>query len=127
MSEPSVIGPVGVPAPEEIPALSSEQESPPLWARLDAQKEDRQWTELDDVKLENDKRWLKVYGWVLVAVTVVFASVFIGSFVAWAFHHLTPWTWLDPEQIDKIQSILFSGGMGAIVTGIIRSQISKAQ
>lgn len=98
-----------------------------MWARLDARKEDRQWSDLDKVKLENDKRWLMVYGWVLIAVTVVFASVFIASFVAWAIHHLTPFVWLEPLQIDKIQSILFSGGMGAIVTGIIRSQISKAQ
>lgn len=127
MPESRTIESAGVPAPDEIPTIPSEQVAPPFWARVDAEKEDRKWSDLDEVKLTNDRRWLKVYGWLLVVVTVVFALVFLGSFVVWAIHNLTSLCWLSPHQLEKIQSVLFSGGMGAIVTSIVRTQIGKAQ
>lgn len=111
----------------EIPFTAGDVTSPPIWARVAAIKEDRKWPELDEVKRNNDRRWLVVYGWVLVCVTVVFAAIFLSAFVAWSIHYLTPYTWLDEPQLNKIQSILFSGGMGAVVTSIVRSQISKAE
>lgn len=111
----------------EIPVNKEELKAPPRWATVDARKEAKSWPELDEIKRTNDKRWLIVYGWVLVAVTVVFAAIFLAAFVVWSIHYLTCWNWLEPAQLDKIQSILFSGGMGAVVTSIVRSQISKAQ
>ncbi len=92
---------------------------------LDAKEEQKQWPDLDEIKQANDKRWLIVYGWVLVALTIVFAVVFLGAFVVWAWHYLTCWTWLEEHQLSKIQSILFSGGMGAVVTSIVRTQMGK--
>ncbi len=35
--------------------------------------------------------------------------------------------WLDSQQLGKIQSILFSGGMGAVISGIVRKQIEKSR
>lgn len=120
-TDPSKIGNFG------IPDVSSEMKSTPKWATLDAKKEDKGWGTLDEIKIGNDRRWLIVYGWILVVVTAVFASIFILSFGIWAFHHLSPYGWLDVDRLAKIQSILFSGGMGAIVTSIVTTQISKAQ
>lgn len=108
--------------------VPGEQAPSPKWATTDAKKEDKNWTDLDQVKRKNDKRWLTVYGWVLLVITIVFAAIFLVAFLSWAWHYLTPkcWQWLVDAQLSKIQSILFSGGMGAIISGIIRNQINKA-
>ena len=113
--------------PPAIPVSPEELKAPPSWAAVDAQTELKKWPELDEIKQANDRRWLIVYGWILVALSVVFASVFLGAFVVWSWHYLTNWTWLQDAQLNKIQSILFSGGMGAVVTSIVRTQIGKTQ
>lgn len=97
------------------------------WVDNDARKEAQQWSELDKVKLNNDVRWLSVYGYILIGVTIALAIIFVAAIGVWAFHYLTCWTWLTDSQLEKVQSILFSGGMGAVVANIIRTQISKAQ
>lgn len=103
----------------------------PDWADSDtkAQEEDKQWDELEETKRKNDKNWLALYGWVILIITLVFALTFLGALIAWTWHYLAPscWHWLDPHQLSKIQSVLFSGGMGAIISGIIRSQLNKAE
>lgn len=102
------------------------------WASSPARKEEKEWGELDKIKHQNDGRWLRVYGWILVSLTIVFAAIFISALLIWSWHHLAPafldqtrLHWLNPEQIGKIQSILFSGGMGAVISGIVKNQISK--
>lgn len=109
--------------PEGVEGASST----PKWAKTAAKKEERNWSELEAVKLENDKRWLKIYGWLLIAITVVLAAAFLLAFGALTLHYVTSWCWLSPHQLDKLQSVLFSGGMGAIVTSIVRTQINKAR
>ena len=127
MSEPNDPQENHASSPRRIPVTPEELQAPPRWASVEARKEDSKWPELDEIKQGNDKRWLIVYGWILVAVTVVFATIFLGAFIVWSIHYLTCWGWLVEGQLNKIQSILFSGGMGAVVTTIIRSQISKTQ
>ncbi|OOR87665.1 hypothetical protein B0181_09945 [Moraxella caviae] len=102
-------------------------QTPPPWASLSS-KEEKQWGELDTIKLNNDKGWLKAYGHVVIVVTYIIASIFIVAFLILAFHYLAPnsWTWLDQSQINKIQSMLFSGSMGAIFINTMRTQLSKA-
>lgn len=116
----------GIPAPEVPSSL--------LWASGKAEKEEREWSDLDKIKQENDGRWLKVYGWILVALTITFAVIFISALLVWTWHHIAPayigsWQthWLDSQQLGKIQSILFSGGMGAVISGIVRTQVNKAR
>lgn len=113
----------------EIPVSPEELLKPPSWATVAAEKEDAGWGALDDVKRTNDKRWLTVYGWVLLGITVVFAGVFLSALLVWVWHYLGPSSclWLEDYQLSKIQSVLFSGGMGAIVSGIIREQLGKVQ
>ena len=112
-----------VPIPEEIPITAS-------WVEKDvARKEEEKWGVLDDVRLANDKLWLTVYGWVLVAFTGAFSLAFLFTFLAWVGHYILPegCHWLNDHQLNKIQSVLFSGGLGAVIFGVIRTQIKKAQ
>ncbi|WP_303230507.1 hypothetical protein [Comamonas kerstersii] len=123
-SEPAKV--FGIPTPDVPSSL--------LWAYGKAEKEEREWSGLDKIKQENDGRWLKVYGWILVALTITFAVIFIAALLVWTWHHIAPacighWRthWLDSQQLGKIQSILFSGGMGAVISGIVRTQVNKAR
>lgn len=117
----------------EIPALPSDVSNPPpSWVSADdpAQKEVSKWDNqkvLLDQKTNNDLNFLKVYGWVLVVLTIVFAFLFIASLVSWACHYVMPegWGWLKDNQLSKIQSIIFSGTLGAIVSTVVGRQISK--
>lgn len=101
---------------------------PPQWADGGmATDEDIRWSELDEVKRGNDRRWLRVYGWVVVAITVTFTFIFLSSLLVWAAHYLLPekCLWLTDAQIAKVQSVLFSGGMGAVISSVIKRQFDK--
>lgn len=100
----------------------------PKWADAgSAHKEEENWADLDKTKKDNDLRWLKVYGWVVVAITVTFTIIFLLSLVIWALHYMLPekWIWLSGAQLSRIQSVLFSGGMGAVISSVIKRQIDK--
>lgn len=114
---------------ESIPVDVDELTPPPRWATVDARKEDSKWDDLEETKRSNDKRWLVVYGWVLLAITLTFSFAFIAAFMTWVFHYIAPYHshWLEEPQLNKIQSVLFSGGMGAIISSIIRTQIEKTK
>lgn len=108
--------------------------STPRWAGSTAKKEEKEWSDLGKIQQVNDGRWLTVYGWILVALTITFAALFLVALLIWTWHHIAPtcigsWRahWLDSQQLGKIQSILFSGGMGAVISGIVRKQIEKSR
>lgn len=111
--------------PPEVPP--PEIGASPKWADSMAIAEERKWNDLDKVRNANDVRWLWVYGNIVVILTAVFAMLFIASLVTWAWHYLAPPScgWLTPEQLSKVQSVLFSGGMGAVLSSIVQRQISK--
>ena len=92
-----------------------------------ANKEERNWGTLDEIRKTNDGRWLWVYGWVLVAMTVAFALLFLAGIVSWSWHYLVHenWHWLSDQQLSKVQSVIFSGGLGAILSSVVQKQISK--
>ncbi len=129
------------PSPEKPQSQTTlpqeELQSAPPWAKGDAKLEYKKWSHLEDVKLNNDKWWFTCYGWLLVSITIAFGLSFLIAFGIWTWHHLTPhcpdlsapgcWQWLDEQQLGKIQSVLFSGGMGAIISGVIRGQMKKAE
>ena len=104
---------------------------PPRWAGNDlAKKEEVSWP--DEEKLrgqrnQNDLIWLKVYGWLIVVATVVLAFLFLVSLLFWVWHYLTPecWGWLTPDQLSRIQAVIFSGSLGAIVASILQKQLAK--
>lgn len=120
------------PAPEfEIPVGPQSPMPLPKWAEGDASavQEEKEWDALEQTRFNNDRRWLTHYGWIIVVLTWVFALAFIGALVVWVVHHLAPSTcvWLDEPRLSKIQAFLFSGGMGAVVSGMVRAQVGKAQ
>ncbi|MEX1035964.1 MAG: hypothetical protein WDZ54_08410 [Sneathiella sp.] len=107
------------PPPEDLPGWSEDKQ-----ARL----EEKNWDNEDKLrgqKVANDIIWLKVYGLLIVVVTVVFTALFLASLVIWSVHYLTPYGWLNPEQLSKIQSVIFSGSLGAIVSTVLQKQLQK--
>lgn len=122
------------PSEYQIPVNPEELVQPPKWAIGTAGKEERQWDELEEVRRKNDKRWLEHYGRIVVILTWVFVIMFVASLVTWVWHHIAPeyfyefrLYWLDDAHLSNIQSILFSGGMGAVVFGVVKSQLDKAK
>ena len=105
---------------------------PPNWARdVAAQDEEENWSNEPAIrgqKVTNKVMWLKVYGPIISLFTVVFALLFVLSLGAWAAHYILPVSchWLTAEQLEKIQSVLFSGGMGAVLSGIAQKQLTSA-
>ena len=51
----------------------------------------------------------------------------MGALVSWALHYLLNDSlhWLTPEQLSKIQSILFSGSVGGVVSLVLQKQLKK--
>ena len=104
----------------------------PEWAQDDqARAEDKYWADENKIKgqkTNNNLLWLRIYGLVLAAITVVFTFLFLLSLIAWSLHYLLPecWHWLSADQLSKIQSVLFSGGMGAVISAIAQRQLSSS-
>lgn len=120
---------------DTIPGDPNELAEPPKWAAVsEARKEEQGWDSLDKKRLENDLNWLEQYGRMVIIFSWAFAVIFLASFCIWAWHYIGPseaWGirlhWVDQDKLSKIQSLLFSGGMGAVVSGTIRAQLGKAQ
>ncbi len=114
-----------------VPPPPPEIENLPKWADDgQAKQEEKNWPDeeaLRGQRNKNDLLWLKCYGVIVVLVAIFVTVLFVSSIGIWAFNYLMPekWHWLSPEQLSKIQSILFSGGLGGIVTSIVQKHISK--
>lgn len=112
-----------VPPPPQGTALS------PAWAKdSKAKLEEKYWSDEDrlrGVKLKNDILWHQVYGWVVVALMIFFVLTFCVSLAVWILHYVSPWGWLTPEQLSKIQSVIFSGTLGAIVSAYMQKRLTQ--
>ena len=60
---------------------------------------------------------------VIVAVTLVFAVIAVGG-ILWSYHLFTPacWHFLSADQLDKIQTSLFSGLFSGVAALLARSK-----
>lgn len=117
-----------------IPVSDEELAKLPEWAAIEARKEEKTWKDLEQIKRDNDSRWLKAYGHVVEGVTWAFAFIFVASLLVWTWHYIGPaeawgirFHWLTDLQLNKVQAILFSGSMGAVVSGIVKTQLGKTQ
>ncbi|MBB4285754.1 hypothetical protein [Roseospira goensis] len=114
-----------------IPGPPPDAERAPRWAEdTTARKEVRYWADEETLRGQralNDLWWLRTYGWAVVALTAIIAAVFGAAIVVWAVHHLAPesWRWLTEQQLSKIQSLVFSGTLGAIVSAVLQKQLSR--
>ena len=75
------------------------------------QREHGRKQELKDILV----RGIKFFFW-------LFLIVVVGMLLTWVYHLLTPkdWHYLRPDQIDKIQTMLFSGITAAALSGVAK-------
>lgn len=103
----------------------------PVWAGEGLAKgEERNWTDekaLQGQKNKNNLWALKAIGLVTVLLIWFFVLVFVLSLSSWLAHYILPdcWHWLNAEQLSKIQSVIFSGAIGAVVSSYVQKHISN--
>ena len=93
-----------------------------------ATDENKQWPDekaLKGTKDENTIILLRNSGKIAVCMMWFFALVFISSMGVWLFHFLTPWGWLNEFQLSKIQTVIFSGSLGALVSAFAQKHITE--
>lgn len=116
MSEPTV------PPPPEGAADA------PSWAEDTAAKqEEKFWSKEDALRglqIDNDIIWTRVFGWIVAFLMIFFTSLFVVSLGSWFIHYTTSWCWLSPDQLSKIQSIVFSGLIGAVVSSYAQKHMA---
>lgn len=99
----------------------------PPWANDTlAKAESKKWGDdeaLQGIKKRNEGRILQVWGLIVPVLMILFTLLFVASIFAWAWHYLTPWVWLKPDQLSKIQSVIFSGALGAIVSSYFKKRL----
>lgn len=91
-----------------------------------ADAEDEKWGDdeaLQGIRRRNESWALGVWGFIVPTLMVLFTLLFVASIFAWAWHYLTPWKWLQAEQLSKIQSVIFSGALGAIVSNYFKKHL----
>jgi hypothetical protein len=99
----------------------------PSWATDDkARLEEKNWT--DERKLrqaisDSGILWLKILRYIVAALMVFFTLIFMLALGAWVIHYTTPWCWLTPDQLSKIQSVIFSSTLGAVVSTYAQRQV----
>lgn len=99
--------------------------------RNPAERESKYWP--DERRLRgqeaSNKLWaLRAIGLVVFVMILVFALLFLAAVFSWTAHHVLPESqhWLDEYQLSRIQSIIFSGALGAIVSGYIQRLLPRA-
>jgi hypothetical protein len=106
-------------------------DEPPKWMDTSlAKAEDSNFDNegrLRGQKERNDLLWLRIYGWVVVSMMIIFSLLFLTSLISWAWHYTMPLSlhWLTDDQLSKIQSVIFSGSLGGIVSIVAQKQLSK--
>ena len=82
-------------------------------------RQDRDSAVAKDISLFSERgrtEWLRVITFVCVCVLLVLlAAVAVAAIVALAIHYLSPWEWLNSDQLTAIRTFLFSGA----VTGAV--------
>ena len=94
-----------------------------------AQSEASRWPDqaaLQGTKDVNTLNLLRHSGRLAVVLMWFIAVAYVVSMGVWLFHFLTPyeWEWLQPEQLSKIQTVIFSGSLGAVVTVFVQKHLS---
>ena len=108
---------------------------PPDWVAKEEWKGDKdaanevsKWPDqeaLKGTKDENTLRLLRHSGRIAVCLMWFFAAVFVIAMAIWLVHFLTPWGWLTELQLSKIQTVIFSGSLGALVSAFAQKHIQS--
>ena len=108
---------------------------PPDWVKSEEWKADKaarnessNWPNPEALKGTKDKNTLLLLrhsGYIAVCLMWFFAVVFVVSMAVWLVHFLTPYGWLDDGQLSKIQTVIFSGSLGALVSAFAQKHIAE--
>jgi hypothetical protein len=84
---------------------------------------------LDAQILEQDKRnrlkFRRHFGRIsIISMYIIWLVIVVGA-LSWLVNYLTPWKFLTDSQLDKVQSIVFSGMMGAFASAWARRHIEN--
>lgn len=60
----------------------------------------------------------------IISMYIIWGVLVIGA-LSWLFNYLTPWHFLTDAQLDKVQSVVFSGIMGAFATAWARRHLES--
>lgn len=95
-------------------------------ASFEVQNEPR----LDVVQTAHQKNQVAVIthsGYLIIGAMYFFAFLFFLALGSWTYHYIMPesWHWMTEAQLGKIQSIIFSGSLGAITTSIAAKYFKK--
>lgn len=106
--------------PVEVPDPPSGASANTPWAEDEqSRNEEKYWDnpeKLQGLKRRNHAWVLATYGVIVPVFMGFFAFVFAASLGVWVWHHVTAWGFLEQAQLDKIQSVVFSGTLGAVVS-----------
>ncbi len=99
------------------------------WDRSEkiAKGEKKDWTNEEksaQQKSENTVKELKSIGKIVRFLMFLFCGLFVVFLGSWAWHFIMPecWHWLKSDKINKIQSIIFSGSLGAMASIYFRGK-----
>lgn len=113
---------------DEIPPPPDDIKHKPSWDTDDkAKKEVEYWPDEDKLRglaRKNQELWVRLLGPIVGFIMVFFSVAFILAFGSWIWHYLTPWSWLAPEQLSKIQSVIFSGVLGGVVSSYAQKHLN---
>lgn len=113
-----------IPSPD--PELEDDALSDPL-----AAWEEAKVSQLGRIQEAHDSNTLAVIGHAGVIMIVFlwfFSALFVLSIGFWFWHFLMPpsLTWMTDAQLGKIQAVIFSGSMGAILTTLAQRYFGRS-
>lgn len=78
-----------------------------------------------DEAQQNHSRKQRFHNHLITAIILAFwmgIAVLVGLVFSWLYHILTPGSchYLSPDQIEKIQTMLFSGLVSGLLTGVAK-------
>ncbi len=94
-------------------------------SKEDAEKESKDWVK--EQEQANILREMWLIGWIVPALMIflcILFVIFLGSW-SWHFFGTERLHWLDADQIDKIESTIFSGSLGAVASIYFQGKIKK--
>jgi hypothetical protein len=118
--DPEAEQPLDLPAPrpdEIVPTTDSDAEELAFRLGLDlrAKKTSREIQKITRVERAHDH----VHNMVVAAIYAVgFAA--LAMFVVLVWHFVTPWEFLTADKLNNIKQILFSGTLGAALSGVAK-------
>lgn len=123
----------------EVPSLPSDAGVIPQWADERAVEEVRKWpdeTALRGQKTRNQLWALQLAGYLVPGLMIALFVSFVAALGIWVWHFLTPeacvtvkdgppdcYHWLTADQLSRIQSVIFSGALGAIVSRLAQKHL----